>query len=589
MTLVEGDSKIGNKIGSTGVAAAGALAAAAAARALEQPAFITVLTDKQIEDFAGTASTDGALSGMAFAIKDNIDLAGVPTTAANPARSALAQASAPVVRRLIAAGAVPVAKTNLDQYATGLVGTRSPYGACHSVFSADHVSGGSSSGSAIAVASGIVSFALGTDTAGSGRVPAAFNELVGLKPTKGLLSATGVVPACRSLDCVTVLTRSVALARELFAVAAAFDPSDPYARPKPLAQGTLDRRPVIGIPAGDLGLDPAHEDAWRRACEHAGELFTLVAFDVQPFLDAAKLLYSGPWVAERAVAFGAELTDSSQIDPTVRGIVSGAAVISATDAFRGMYRLAELKRATDPTWAQVDAIFLPVTPGHPTLAEVAADPVGVNSRLGRFTNMTNLLDLAALAVPADRRADGLPFGVQFLGPAFSDELLLDLGSMWLGESTDDVHADAERDANDRVLIAVAGAHLTGQPLNADLVARGGRFVESTRTGPEYRMFEVRGAVRRPGLTQLPVAAGSTATDAASAMGIEVELWSLPSASVAGFIGTVAPPLAIGPMTLADGRGVLGFVCTADGVDPERDITAFGGWRAYLAQGPTADR
>jgi allophanate hydrolase len=564
----------------SGVDPSAALIAAEAARTMAQPAFISVLSDQQVREFGARADRDGPLSGMPFAIKDNIDLAGLPTTAANPARTSAAESSAVAVERLLAAGGVPVGKTNLDQYATGLVGTRSPYGSCHSVFSSAHISGGSSSGSAVAVASRVVPFALGTDTAGSGRVPAAFNELVGLKATKGLVSTSGVVPACRSLDCVTVLASTVSLARRVFEAAAVFDPSDPYARHRRsgytgLATG---RCPVVGIPEADLHLDPVHEHAWKKALSRAADLFTVVPFDVRPFLEAAELLYAGPWLAERAVAFGAELDHSPGIDAHVREIVSSAQTLSAEDVFRGMYRLSELKRATDKTWAGVDAILLPVTPTHPTGVQVAAEPIGVNAMLGRFTNGTNLLDLAAIAVPGDRRADGLPFGVQFLGPAFCDELLLDLGSLWTGEPREPSAAVGFADV---VQLAVAGAHLSGQPLNADLVQRGGQFVETARVAPGYRMYEIPGPLPRPGLTRLP--AGEAAERSGPA--IEVEVWSLPAAELAGFMATVRPPLAIGPMNLANGQQVLGFLCTAEGADEARDITQYGGWRAFLATRP----
>jgi allophanate hydrolase len=557
-----------------------ALAARAAAERATQPAFISVLTPDLVRDYAAIAAPDGPLRGIPFAVKDYIDLAGMPTTAANPARTAIAEVSATVIERLLAAGAIPVAKTNLDQYATGLVGTRSPFGACHSVYSAAHISGGSSSGSAVAVASEVMPFALGTDTAGSGRVPAAFNGIVGLKATKGLVSTSGIVPACRSLDCVTVLTSTVSQARTLFDVLAVFDPSDPFARPRRHLASALPRgrRPVIGIPDLDLDLDTVHERAWQVAVTRARELFTIVSFDATPFLEAAQLLYDGPWVAERAVAFGAELHDGPGIDPTVRSIVSAAATISAEDTFRGMYRLAKLRRDANPTWACVDAILIPVTPTHPTLAEVAIEPVAVNSRLGRFTNMTNLLDMAALAVPADLRADGLPFGVQFLGPAHSDELLLDVGALWTGEPGGHEPGPDTR-AVDVVKVAVAGAHLSGQPLNVDLVRRGGRLVEATRTAPDYRMYEVPGPIRRPGLTRLLDNASGGGQPLGR--GIDVEVWSLPSTELAGFIATIMPPLAIGRLTLVSGEQVLGFLCTADGVDPNRDITHFGGWRAYL--------
>ncbi|MCW2527593.1 MAG: allophanate hydrolase, partial [Pseudonocardiales bacterium] len=337
-----------------------------AAEKCEQPAFISVLDSGQIEAMISAAPEGGSLAGLPFAVKDNIDVLGVPTTGANPLTVEPASGHATAVARLIEAGAVPVGKTNLDQYATGLVGTRSPYGACHSVFSDRHVSGGSSSGSAIAVATGIVPFALATDTAGSGRVPAGFNELVGFKATKGLVSTSGVLPACRSLDCVTVFAGTVALARRVFDVMAAFDPSDAYSR-RPSARRRPAGRPRIGIPTIDLGLDPVHQQAWEQAINRAGKLFEIVAFEVRPFLAAAQLLYSGPWVAERVVAFGHLLTDAPEIDPSVRQIVAGAGQRSAEDTFRGMYELAELTRVTEPTWDQVDAIFLPVTPTHPTL------------------------------------------------------------------------------------------------------------------------------------------------------------------------------------------------------------------------------
>ncbi len=563
--------------------------ATARARALEQPAFITIADAELLRAWSGDL-VPGSLDGMTFAVKDNIDVAGTPTTAANPARATPAAEHAFVVRRLLEAGAMPVGKTNLDQYATGLVGTRSPYGACHSVFSDLHVSGGSSSGSALAVAAGVVDFALATDTAGSGRVPAAFNGLVGFKATKGLLSTSGVLPACRSLDCVTVLARSVATVRAVLAEAAAFDPADPFARPAPRPMftpaPTPRRRPVVGVPVVDLDLDPAHERAWQEALQRAAELFTVVEFDVRPFLAAAQLLYAGPWVAERTAAVGEELTDEAaaagHLDPTVRAIIQGGARLSAVAAYTGLYQLAGFARAVEATWAVADAILLPVTPGHPTLAEVAADPFGVNATLGRFTNMTNLLDLAAIAVPAGRREDGLPFGVQFLGPAFCDDLLIGIGGAWTGEAAAAPRSRAPAaqpgaPGEARVAVAVAGAHLTGQPLNADLVARGGRLVRATTTAAGYRMFEVPGPVRRPGLTR--VAAGQQYPPS---HGVEVEVWSLPVAEFAGFVGTILPPLAVGPLTLADGEQVLGFVCTADGADPERDITAHGGWRAYLA-------
>lgn len=526
-------------------------------------AFITRLTRAE---GAALSTGSGPLAGLTFAIKDNIDLAGVPTTAADPRVTTPAARSAAVVLRLLDAGAVPIGKTNLDQYATGLVGTRSPYGACTSVYSARHVSGGSSSGSAVAVATGEADFALATDTAGSGRVPAAFNGLVGIKPSRGLVSTRGVVPACRTLDCVTVLARTVAQARAAFDVMAWFDAEDPGAR-RIAGVARAARPAVIGVPDLDLGLDDEHERAWLRARTQAADLGTVVPVDVRPLLEAAALLYSGPWLAERWLAFGDRMDEDPAVDPTVRAIVRRGAQITGAETFAGFERLAALARAAEPIWSRVDALLLPVTPTHPTLDEVAEDPVGVNSRLGRFTNMTNLLDLCAVAVPGPMRSDGLPFGVQLLAPAGHDGVVLDLAARWCGEEPRTAREPAS------VLLAVAGAHLSGQPLNHHLVDRGAALVRSTRTAPGYRMYLVDGPLPRPGLTRLP---GQT-----DGSGVEVEVWRLPADRLGGFLTTIAAPLAVGPLELADGGEVLGFVCTADAADPARDITAFGGWRAWL--------
>ena len=517
-------------------------------------------------EVAGTPG--GPLTGLRFAVKDNIDVVGVPTTAADPRRTSAAPRSAYAVQRILDAGATAVGKTNMDQYATGLVGTRSPYGACHAVDSPDHVSGGSSSGSGVVVAAGEVDFALGTDTAGSGRVPAAFNGIVGIKPSRGLVSTSGVVPACRSLDCVTVFARSVSLARAVYEVMAAYDPAEPYARrvpQRPVSSG----RPRIGVPSEALDLEPTHDGAWQKSLVHAAATADLVPVDIADLLEAAALLYSGPWVAERHLAFGDALDHDPVVDPTVRAIVTAGAEMTARDAYAAFDRLATLARASEQVWSGIDALLLPVTPVHPTLAEVAEDPIGVNSRLGRFTNMTNLLDLCAIAFPGSRRDDGLPFGVQLLAPAGSDDVVHAIAADLLGEVRPQV-------GHDGLLLAVAGAHLAGQPLNADLVARGGRFVRATRTAADYRMFEVDGPVPRPGVTRVRGVEQH-------GVGIEVEVWELPRDALAGFAATILPPLALGPLDLEDGTSVLGFVCTADGADPARDISHFGGWRSYLGR------
>jgi allophanate hydrolase len=510
---------------------------------------------------------DGPLAGVRFAVKDNIDVAGYPTTAGCPDLTEPAARSATAVQRLVDAGAVPVGKTNLDQFATGLVGTRSPYGACHAVASAEHVSGGSSSGSAIAVATGLVPLALGTDTAGSGRVPAAFNGIVGVKPTRGLVSTRGVLPACRSLDCVTTFTTTVGAARDALSVLIGADYEDPWSRAAPPVppSGVAARMRVLAVPDGALELDPPHAAAWRAALHRAGSLARLVPVDVAPFLAAAKLLYGGAWLAERWAGFG-HLLDRPGVDPTVREVVTPGRHISAADAFRAFDRLAALRRATEAVWADADALLLPVTSGHPTLAEVAADPVGANARLGRYTNFVNLLDLCAVAVPAGTRSDGLPFGVQLVAPAFADGPLLDLAARWGGEPV-----PADEPEPGWLEVAVCGAHLSGLPLNEQLRRYGGRLRYRARTGPGYRLFRLPGTgVPRPGL----VRTGDGPPD-----GIALEVWALPQQAVGALLGTIPDPLGLGRLALDDGREVTGFVST----EPSgTDISGHGGWRAYLA-------
>lgn len=547
-----------------------ALDALAEARRVDQPAFITLLDEIRVRGLTEAAPA-GRLTGVPFAVKDNIDVAGAPTTAACPSLSPPASRSAAAVERLMDAGAVPIGKTNMDQFATGLVGTRSPYGACHSVYSAEHVSGGSSSGSAVAVAVGLVPLALGTDTAGSGRVPAAFNGLVGMKPSRGLVSNRGLLPASPSLDCITTFTRTVAEARIAFDVLAAPDADDPYSRAMPVAAppGVAQRMRVIGVPAGELELDEPHRAAWEAALVHAASIAHVVPVDVGPFLEAARLLYSGPFVAERLSAFGDLLEpDSADLDPVVRRIVLGARSLTAADVFTGQHRLSALAAMARQTFVGVDALLLPVTPGHPTLAEVAADPIGVNSRLGTYTNMANLLDLCAVAVPAGTRVDGLPFGVQLLAPAFADRPLLDLAGRWCGEPPATAAAPAHR-----ALLAVAGAHLTGQPLNHQLVELGGRLHSRARTAPGYRMYQVPGPLPRPGLVH---------TGDGPSSGIELEIWDIPHQGLGLLLPAVTTPLALGQVTLDDGAVCTGFVADPSGLGPSRDLSSYGSWRAYLA-------
>lgn len=543
-----------------------------AAREIDQPAFISLFAEADLP-----AASGGSLHGMPFAVKDNIDVAGLPTTVGCPARNAPATTSAAAVERLVDAGAVPIGKTNLDQFATGLVGTRSPFGACHSVASDRHVSGGSSSGSAVAVALGVVPLALGTDTAGSGRVPAAFNGLIGLKPSRGLVSNRGLFPACPSLDCISTFTQTVSLARTAFETLAGYDPADPYSRPMPpqLPPGVAQRMRIVGVPSSDtdLDLDEPHRAAWLDAVDHAAKVAHVVPVNVDAFLQAAKLLYGGPFLAERLQSFGEWLEpDGPHLDPAVRRIVLGARTLTAADVFGGQRELTLLRRRALSVFTSLDAILLPVTPGHPTLADVAADPIGVNARLGTFTNMVNLLDLCAIALPAGSRADGLPFGVQLIAPAFADRPLLELGARWVGEPEVPVQLPSHR-----ALLAVAGAHLTGEPLNPGLVELGGRLHSRARTAGGYRMYRVPGPLPRPGLVR---------NDGPSD-GIEVEVWDVPHQGIGVLLGTIAAPLGLGQVVLDDASVVLGFVADATGLGPAEDITPYQGWRAYLAR--SADR
>jgi allophanate hydrolase len=554
------------------------------ARESDQPAWITLLEWEAVAarvDRLGELDPGLPLYGIPFAIKDNIDLAGVPSTAGCPAFARVPQESAFVVERLIAAGAIPLGKTNMDQFATGLVGTRTPYGACRSVFDERYISGGSSSGSAVAVAAGMVSFALGTDTAGSGRVPAAFNGIVGVKPSLGLLSTRGVVPACRTLDCVSVFAVDVSDGALVCAVAAAYDAADPFSR-RPSAAGTrAGRRPRrVGIPrAGQMRFhgDRQSAAAWEAALDHAGGLgWELVEIDYAPFAQAAGLLYEGAWIAERWAAVGDFVAaHPADVDPVVAEIVGRGERPSAVEAFRGAYRLAELRRATESDWERIDALLLPSAPTIYTHEEVAADPLATNAALGTYTNFVNLLDLCAVAVPAGVRADGLPFGVTLIAPRDHDAELAGLAASWLGEPPAVAAGVASGAAGSgETLLAVVGAHLSGLPLNHQLTELGATLVEETRTAPVYRLYALAGTVPpKPGLVRAQADDGQP---------IELEVWAISHAGLGRLIGRVSQPLSIGAVELADGRTVPGFVCDSRVVGTSRDITEWGGWRAFVA-------
>ncbi len=544
-------------------------------------------------------SLEGPLAGIPFAVKDNIDVAGMSTTAGCPAFAYSPPSSATAVDRLVAAGGVAIGKTNLDQFATGLVGTRSPYGTPVNVFDPLVVPGGSSSGSGVAVAAGLVPFALGTDTAGSGRIPAALGNIVGCKPTLGLVSTVGVVPACRSLDCVSVFALTAHDAALVLGVLDHPDADDIYSRPPAVRRQRPDRpvtEVVIGIPDDSVlaTCDVAIADAFSRHVDELRKLGVGVQHvDLGAFLAAGALLYDGPWIAERHAAVGRFIEQHpGDIHPITRSIISDASRFDASDAFTAEYRRRQIARATAATWLGLDVIVVPSVPMIPTLEMVAADPIGVNARLGQFSTFVNLLDLCAVAVPGGRLPSGLPVGFTLIAPALSDRLLLSIAHQYqsmvdrpLGAL--DVHLDVHLEMVDvaastaaappaTVPLAVVGAHLSGQPLNDQLVSRGATLAARTTTSARYRLVALAGTVPpKPGLFRV------AADEQRHGAPIEVEVWDVPVAEFGSFVAGVPAPLAIGTLELADGAWVSGFVCEPIGLDGAEDITEFGGWRAYL--------
>jgi allophanate hydrolase len=560
--------------------------------AAEKNAWITRLSEVQILVYVRALENKSPASlplyGIPFAIKDNIDLAGIPTTVACPAHAYTPQSSAYVVQRLIDAGAIPVGKTNLDQFATGLVGTRSPYGVCHNAFNDEYISGGSSSGSAVALATGLVSFSLGTDTAGSGRIPAAFNNLIGLKPTRGVLSTTGVVPACRSLDTVSIFAFTSADAARVLAVAQAYDAADDYARRAQAVSVFSSQQFRFGVPAasslnffGDAEYQKLFEASIAQLEASGG---TRVEIDFEPFLQTARLLYEGPWVAERYLAIKDRIENAPEtLFPVTRQIISAGVKGSALDAFSAEYRRMAFKRASEASWNNVDVIVTPTAGTIYRITEVENNPVQLNSNLGYYTNFMNLLDLSAVAVPTGFRSDALPFGVTLFAPAFNDTNLLAMADRLhracvslTGALNTPLPAETYQPASmpDEIPVAVCGAHMQGLALNHQLTERGARLLQRTHSAASYRFYALPGGPpQRPGMVRV-------ATNGAA---IELEVWAVPSAKFGSFVAQIPAPLGIGKMELADGSWVSGFMCESYATQGAQDITELGGWRAFLDQ------
>jgi len=542
---------------------------------------------EKLREQAGESLAALPLFGIPFAVKDNIDVAGWPTTAACPAFEYVAKEDAAVVANLKAKGAVVVGKTNLDQFATGLVGTRSPHGAVKNTFNPDYVSGGSSSGSASVLARGLVAFSLGTDTAGSGRVPAGFNNIVGLKPTKGWLSNRGVVPACRLNDAVSIFALTVADAYQVASLAGGYDPQDAYSRANPhTAPAAMSGQPRFAIPDtleffGDVESEKAFNQALDKLVSNG---VSLVKIDFTPFKALAEQLYYGAWVAERTVAVGKIFEETPDVmDPVVRGIVANGLNYSAVDAWKAEYLRAELSRKINLALEGFDALVVPTSPTIRTLKEMEQEPVLFNSQFGTYTNFTNLADLSALALPASIREDGLPAGITLIAPAWHDGALAAFGRQWqrslslpLGATGKSLNADSAMTgpvavSRDHVRVAVVGAHLTGMPLNFQLTTRNAVRVEQTRTANDYKLYALANTQPpKPGLVK-----------AEGGSSIIVELWDIPLARFGEFVAEIPAPLGIGTLQLADGRSVKGFICEPWAIASATDVTAFGGWRSYV--------
>jgi len=532
------------------------------------------------------------LYGIPVAVKDNIDALGLPTTAACPAFSYMPTHDSTAVERLRAAGAIIIGKTNLDQFATGLVGVRSPYGIPKNSIREDLIPGGSSSGSATAVGAGLVPLSLGTDTAGSGRVPAMLNNIVGLKPSLGMISTAGLVPACRTLDCISVFALTVDDAALALSVMAGPDQADPFSRDRPLEPITpFPAQLRLGVPRngqliffGDKKSEAAYADALKRWTALGA---TLVEFDLEPFYETARLLYEGPWVAERYLVIKNLLASApDSIHPVTREITAAGARLTAAETFSALYRLQGLRKIAERTFANIEALVLPTAPTAYTTAQVLANPIELNSRLGTYTNFVNLLDLCGLAVPASMRADGIPFGITLLAPAGRDGMLASIGRIFHADTKLTVGAKGVAQAplaslptnsSDEIPIAVVGAHLSGMALNGELKVLNAKLVEAAKTAPDYKLYALPTTPPKPGMLRVEAGKGAS---------IELEIWSLSPSAFGKFVNAIPAPMAIGTIRLADGRGVKGFLVEPEVLGEARDITAYGGWRKFMAERAT---
>jgi allophanate hydrolase len=564
-------------------------------RAHDDPAiFIALRAEDDVRAearaLAQTGDTTRPLYGIPVAIKDNIDVRGLATTAACPAYSYRPNRDAASVAKLREAGALIVGKTNLDQFATGLVGVRTPYGIGRNLFDPKLVPGGSSTGSALAVGAGLVPLALGTDTAGSGRVPAGLANIVGLKPSRGLISNAGVVPACRTLDCVSVFALTVDDALAALAAISVSDAADSAPASVARVAGPMPEGLRLGVPVPGQRLffgDRASEAAYDAALALFAQLgATIVEIDIEPFYAAARLLYEGPWVAERYLTTRALIASSPEaLLPVTRQIILAGAHGTAADAFAAFYQLDDLRRARDQTFRAIDAMVLPTAPTSYTVEQVRADPIGLNSRLGTYTNFVNLLDLCGLAVPASMRPDGTPFGVTLLALAGRDAALAAIGREFhaatglplgaLNKPQPPLSRLPAAPADGEIPLAVVGAHLSGMPLNRELIAAGARLIERGATAPHYRLYALPGTrPPKPGLLRVKNGAGAA---------IAIEVWALSASAFGRFVAAVPPPLSIGTLELDGGRQVKGFLVEAEAIAGARDISGFGGWRAFMAQ------